>query len=51
MYPNEFFCRAACEVSEIQENPPNMVMIRKTILTQGYELPLNAFKLYRVPYS
>jgi hypothetical protein len=35
----------------------NMVMSRKTISAQGYELPLNAFKLfsasgrYRVPYS
>jgi hypothetical protein len=35
----------------------NMVMSRKTILTQGYELPLNAFKLssasgrIRIPYS
>jgi hypothetical protein len=26
----------------------NMVMSRKMILTQGYELPLNAFKIFSV---
>jgi hypothetical protein len=59
MHRNEVFCRAGCEASEIQENPrvSNMVVSRETTLTQSYELPLDAFKLfsvsgrYRAPYS
>jgi hypothetical protein len=58
MHPNEISVVQGVKLKKFQKILiSNVGMSEKKILTQGYELPLNAFQLlgvsgrYRVPYS